>query len=293
MEPGTTTKLFNALKDFATISLEELNATMSLMERVEKKYLISFDDIESLMKEFHKDYYILSIKWNSMFTYDNVYMDTDDFIFYNQHSSKTPSRMKVRTREYVDSDIAFFECKERNWKVIRKSRYAIPVKTSKQITNENKAFFKGICSSLDLSYANADLHPTIRTNYKRITLCSKVSDERITIDFDIQVQDVTKEDSQIEYFGPVAIIETKSSRENTMWRKIIKNLWYKEAHGCSKYCVWVIYAGYAKDSKPFKTTLAFIKKANKNKTNIQKDITNKLKLIKEDIIENVEQEEMK
>ena len=160
-------------------------------------------------------------------------------------------------------------------------------------TNENKAFFKGICSSLDLSYSDADLRPAIRTNYKRITLCSKVSDERITIDFDIQVQDVTKEDSETKFFGPVAIIETKSSHENTMGRKIIKKLWYKEAHGCSKYCVGVIYSWYAQDSKHFETTLSFIKKANKNKTNVQKDITKKLKLIKEDIIENVEQEEMK
>ena len=65
------------------------------------------------MKELHHDYYKLSIKNNSIFTYDNIYMDTDDFLFFHQHERGQSSRMKVRTREYVDSNIAFFECKQR------------------------------------------------------------------------------------------------------------------------------------------------------------------------------------
>lgn len=37
--------LYGVLDDFAPISLEELNATMSLMERIEKKYLVTLDDL--------------------------------------------------------------------------------------------------------------------------------------------------------------------------------------------------------------------------------------------------------
>lgn len=85
MKQQTNTKIFDVLKDFATISLEELNATMSLMERIEKKYMISLEDLGKLMQEFRDDYYILAIKGNSIFTYDNIYMDTDDFLFYHQH----------------------------------------------------------------------------------------------------------------------------------------------------------------------------------------------------------------
>lgn len=193
MKQQTNTKLFDVLKDFATISLEELNATMSLMERIEKKYMISLEDLGKLMKEFHNDYYILAIKGNSIFTYDNIYMDTDDFLFYHQHESGKKSRMKVRSREYVDSNIAFFECKQREGDVIRKLRYGLPVEESKILTNQSAAFYENICTSLNLDHAHAQLKPTIRTLYKRVTLCSKKNDERITIDFDIQVQDIMKQ----------------------------------------------------------------------------------------------------
>ncbi len=60
------------------------------------------------------------------------------------------------------------------------------------MTNSDKAFYQNLCVSFDLPYAHADTRPTMRTLYKRITLCSKKNDERITIDFDIHIQDVTK-----------------------------------------------------------------------------------------------------
>ncbi len=109
----TNEKLFDVLKDFAPISLDQLNASMSLMERVEKKYLVSLVDLGEIMKKFRDSHFILSIKNNSIFTYDNIYMDTSDFFFFHQHEQGKSSRLKVRTREYVDSNIAFFECKQR------------------------------------------------------------------------------------------------------------------------------------------------------------------------------------
>ncbi|MDR2640553.1 MAG: hypothetical protein LBC61_04500 [Candidatus Peribacteria bacterium] len=38
-------------------------------------------------------------------------MDTNDYLFYNQHQNKLNSRVKVRTRFYVDSNLALFEFK--------------------------------------------------------------------------------------------------------------------------------------------------------------------------------------
>lgn len=101
------------IKEFAPISLEELNATMSLMERVDKKYIVSLAELGHIMKELIHDYYVLSIKNNSVFTYDNIYMDTEDSLFFHQHETGESSRMKVRTRNYVESNIAFFECKQK------------------------------------------------------------------------------------------------------------------------------------------------------------------------------------
>lgn len=283
----TTMNLFETLKNFDTISLDELNATMSLMERIEKKYLISLEDLGKLMKEFHNDYYILAIKWNSIFTYDNIYMDTDDFYFYNQHEEGKKARMKVRSREYVDSNLAFFECKQREGDLIRKSRYELPVEESKSLTNTSSAFYQNICTSLNLEHAHYSLKPTIRTHYKRVTLCSKKNDERITIDFDINVQDIMKEGMDRIPFGPVAIIETKSARKKSDSHAVIEKLWYKEARWCSKYCLGVIYTNHAVDSKRFKNTLNFIESVNSPTTKIQEKTAAKLWSIKKDIISDI------
>lgn len=289
MKQQTNTIIFDVLKDFATISLEELNATMSLMERIEKKYMISLEDLGKLMQEFCDDYYILAIKGNSIFTYDNIYMDTDDFLFYHQHEQWKKSRMKVRSREYVDSNIAFFECKQREGDLIRKSRYGLPVEESKVLTNQSAAFYQNICNSLNLDHAHAILKPTIRTLYKRVTLCSKKNDERITIDFDVQVQDIMKDGTEKISLGPVAIIETKSSHKTSKSHTVIEKFGYKEAKGCSKYCLGIIYTGHVEDTKRFKSTLKFIEKVNKPVQKIQAKTSTKLGTIKKDIISEIKQ----
>ncbi len=45
MTTMTNQLLLNVLKDFAPISLDQLNATMSLMERIDKKYIVSLKDL--------------------------------------------------------------------------------------------------------------------------------------------------------------------------------------------------------------------------------------------------------
>jgi len=40
-------------------------------------------------------------------------MDTQDYLFYNQHQDKEESRTKIRTRLYKDSNLAFFEYKQK------------------------------------------------------------------------------------------------------------------------------------------------------------------------------------
>lgn len=84
------------------------------MERVDKKYVIALKDLGRVMKQLTHNYHVLSINDNSLFTYDNIYMDTEDKLFFHQHERKEDSRLKVRTRHYVESKLAFFECKHKD-----------------------------------------------------------------------------------------------------------------------------------------------------------------------------------
>jgi len=240
------------------------------------------------MKELKDNYFILSIKNNSIFVYDNTYMDTDDFIFFHQHEKNLKSRVKVRTRQYVDSNIAFFEFKQKDGDLIRKSRFDMPIEEAKEMTNNGKAFYQNMCNSLKLPYTHANLKPKLRTLYKRITLCSKKNDERITIDFDIKLQDITEKGKTLISMWPVAIIETKSSHKKCKSHIILNQLHSKPARWCSKYCLGIVYGGLVSETKHFKNTMKFIDTVNKPIQKIAKKTNNKLTNFKKDIVKKAE-----
>jgi len=119
MEPSTTvkqkTKTSNSkiqaktLNQFQPISLSQLNATARFLDRIDTKYILSFEQLQELLPTFADQFYILQIGEHRIFTYDNVYMDTDDLLFYYQHERWVKPRMKVRSRCYVESNLSFFE----------------------------------------------------------------------------------------------------------------------------------------------------------------------------------------
>ncbi|MBT3727451.1 VTC domain-containing protein [bacterium] len=94
------------------------------------------------MEKLKEDFDILEIKGQKVFSYDNVYMDTHDHLFYNQHQNKEKSRTKVRTRYYVDNNLAFFEYKHKKKGITSKYRYEFPSEEHGFMTKGKKRFFE-------------------------------------------------------------------------------------------------------------------------------------------------------
>jgi len=133
---------------FAPITLTQLNAQAAFLDRIDTKFVVSEDELIFLIEELKKDFYVLDINGKSVFEYDSIYMDTEDYLFYNQHQDKkVKSRTKVRTREYVDSGIAFFEYKQKQGKTIRKFRYQSDLAEHGKMTSEWEKFFQGLYMS--------------------------------------------------------------------------------------------------------------------------------------------------
>jgi hypothetical protein len=103
----------NKLNDFEPLTLTELNATASFLKRIDTKFLLTKNEFSNLLEDLLKDFRVLEIAGKRIFSYDNVYMDTPDYFFYNQHQNRELSRTKIRTRFYKDSDLAFFEYKQK------------------------------------------------------------------------------------------------------------------------------------------------------------------------------------
>ena len=181
-------------------------------------------------------------------------MDTEDYLFYNQHQDKkVKSRTKVRTREYVDSGIAFFEYKQKQGKSIRKFRYQFDLKNHGKMDKESKRFFQGLYMSFYDGQKTPTITPASRTHYNRLTLCSKDNSERVTIDFNIELENLRG--SGKKKLENMVIIESKATSKNCLSHKIMAKHGIEQAKGCSKYCMSLLYTGIMRERGVFTNTM--------------------------------------
>ncbi|MDP2090327.1 MAG: polyphosphate polymerase domain-containing protein [Candidatus Gracilibacteria bacterium] len=276
------------LQDFEPISLSELNAKASFLKRIDKKFLLNADQFAEVLGELKNDFKVLEIKGKKIFSYDNIYMDSDEYLFYNQHQDKKNSRTKVRTRYYLDSNTAYFEYKQKVDGVTNKYRYEFPSEEHGFMTKGKKRFFEGVWQSIYNEDRAPKISPSIQTKYKRITLVKNDGSERLTIDFDIKTQDLRDKKSKEIDLKNLVIIESKSLNKECDSAKIMGKHNITEAKSCSKYSLGVVYSGIAKKYDTFIETMEKIKEIRletvKNRKRIAK--VKNTKKIKETTEEN-------
>jgi hypothetical protein len=101
------------LNDFRRISLEEMTG-IRLMKRMDRKYVFRSALLGEFLSMVQNDYYVQETGFRTVFNYDTVYYDTSDYCMYTAHQNGKLNRLKVRTREYVDSNLCFLEVKKKN-----------------------------------------------------------------------------------------------------------------------------------------------------------------------------------
>ncbi len=247
------------LNKFKSINLTELNSTASFLKRIDRKYLLNAEQFWNILDDLVDKFDVLEIADKKVFSYDNVYMDTPDYLFYNQHQNKLKSRTKIRTRYYVDSNLAFFEYKQKNDWVTNKFRYQFPSEEHGFMTRGKKRFFDWVWQSVYGWKKAPEISPSIKTSYKRITMVSKNWEERLTIDFNIKALNLRKAWAEMVDLKNLVIVESKSLKSNCQTCKIMRNHEIKRAKSCSKYSLWVVYSGLAEKFDTFKDTMEKIK----------------------------------
>lgn len=278
--------LLNRLSGFSTMSLTELNATASYLKRIDRKFLMTEKQFLEILWDLSEGFKALEIDGKRVFLYDNVYMDTADYLFYNQHQNKLESRTKVRTRHYTDAgDLAFFEYKQKENGVTKKFRYQFPAEEHGTMTKGKKRFFDWVFQSM-YSEKTPDISPAMRTKYNRLTLVSTTGEERLTIDFNISVKDLRNDKAKNIKLENLVIIESKSLSDNCKSLWIIESHWIDRAGSCSKYSLWIVYSGLAEKWSKFQKTMDRIKEIrmelSKNQRNastkkVEKTLTNHFK----------------
>ena len=202
--PDHLERVLSLSKHFDSISLGELN-TASLMDRVDSKYWFSIEMLPNILCEILDDYLLLNIEGQTFQSYRTSYFDTPDDGFYLDHHNGRRQRVKVRIREYVNSDLRFLEVKQKlNTGKTCKHRQRIEEGLDR-IEGEQSRFVSPFIgcepSSLDIK---------IQNQFKRMTLVNRNFRERCTIDFNLSFLQGKREAKLDE----LVVLELKQERRD-------------------------------------------------------------------------------
>ncbi|MBC8076355.1 MAG: polyphosphate polymerase domain-containing protein [Chloroflexales bacterium] len=230
-----TTSIDMITAQFAPISLAELNAQAALQTRTDNKYIVSADRFATFVDALRSSYRVLDIKGRRAFAYDTLYFDTPDMVSYWGYMQGRRRRFKARSRHYLDSSLCVFELKLKGGRgetIKHKINYA---QSDLALVTPAAEMFIRQCLQEDYGLALAQpLVPTVLTHYRRVTLASTTSVERITCDFELAFA------SDGVWKGKIlpgyVLIETKSERGRSDTDHLLWRLGARPTDG-SKYCL--------------------------------------------------------
>jgi hypothetical protein len=244
------TELRQALESFQPISLKELEGSL-LMNRIDTKYYFNTSLLSTILPKLTSEYSVLTIDHHRLFTYETLYYDTLDLLFYRQHHNGVMNRRKIRHRTYVESNLGFLELKEKDNKG-RTNKERIKIKEAPQAWDEASEIFLQKRIPLTLN----TVHPNILVCYKRITFVNKFRPERVTIDTDVHFLN-----NEVKIALPGLII-AEVKQEKRMQSGFIHQM--REARvkmdSISKYCLGIALTMPSVKSNNFKPSILQIKK---------------------------------
>ena len=228
----TTAESETFLSKWSDLFLNFASATPEMIEdralqrRSDTKYLLSLPAIQKILPTLDNVYSILHVDGRPMASYKSLYFDTPDFHFYHSHRQERRTRYKIRIRHYLDRALSFLEVKKRlsdsiNLKVRIGKTYG-----DNKLNTADLEFINTHCPDVGI------LIPTVWTNYKRTTLISRYTNERLTIDFDLNLEGHTN-----IFFPQIGIVEVKQSprdRRSAIMLKMREN--HHRPQALSKYC---------------------------------------------------------
>jgi hypothetical protein len=222
------------------IGLEALEASASLLDRVDSKYVVALDDVAALVDRLGAggEHAVLEIGGRRAFRYRTTYLDSAGLALFRDHVQGRRRRYKCRVREYADSGARAFEVK---LKGVRgrtvKHRIAYDGAGWERPSAAALAFLR---SCVEGAYGRAPLEglaPVLAMTYTRVTLVAPALGERVTCDFDLAFSAADGTSGRLA--EELAIVETKSRRGASRADRELRALDARPESGCSKYCLGV------------------------------------------------------
>ncbi len=241
----------NTVEKFQAISLIDMEH-VSLMNRIDTKFIGSSDNLSLVLNELVDEYKILEIDNCRVFPYKTEYFDTKEFRMYEDHQNGKLNRYKVRKREYVHAKQQYLEVKF-------KTNKGRTIKNRIKRDNEEFSFTDHEHDFLQnhSPFEGQDLESKLFNHFKRITLVGKT--ERVTIDFDLAFKD--PEDDISISFPEIFILELKQEKFTlgSTVQKVLKENKIR-SQSFSKYCMGTASINKEVKSNMLKQKFNLIKK---------------------------------
>lgn len=242
--------ILNILDTFEPVTLKQLDS-VELQNRIDTKYIMSKEQLALLLEGIKANQFVLEIGKDRIFNYQTIYFDTPDFQFYRDHHNGCVNRVKVRSREYIESHLCFYEIK----------RKLFGTRTDKQRKRIENIYQEVPEDDYHLiqyrRLAGKPIEKKLTNNFKRITLTNKKFTERITIDLEIQFDN----GKQVISLPNLVVVEVKQGKTDVFSNTIqmLKKLRVHES-SFSKYAIGVSLLEPEVKHNNFKPILLKIKK---------------------------------
>jgi hypothetical protein len=173
---------------------------------------------------------------------------------YKHHLQGRRKRFKCRTRLYGES-ACFFDLKLKGGRgETVKSRLPLPSFEHGSLTSQASAFLKrGLLEQYGQA-APANLAPTLRTSFKRLTLIHKRRQERLTIDFQLVLSRIDG-DGRCRMRPGQVLIETKSANRLGTADRFLFGLGARPLTMCSKYSLGIAATDPGLPTNPYRPLL--------------------------------------
>jgi len=248
------------LNNFSAVSLDDTNRLAKMLSRVDNKYVVNYEQFGSLLNEVRDQFGVLKIEGRNEFQYASCYYD-DDFGCYFEHHQARRQRVKVRTREYVNSGLMFFEIKLKGLRGrTEKHRTNCDTLVMPKIEGDHLEMLNDIYSQNYRKDMPFDLRPALIVDYSRCTLVALEGGERVTIDFDLRFELPGSCDEPVQIGNDFIIVETKSGDGRGIADRALKQLGIRKASKCSKYCIGVNLTGEVTKNNNFLHTIRHVQR---------------------------------
>ncbi|WP_018020657.1 VTC domain-containing protein [Corynebacterium doosanense] len=217
------------LDDLPAIDLSTLNDAAARQSRVDRKYLLTLDELTELGAHLG-DCSVLEIAGQRSGGYSSLYLDTPDLQAYHLAGLERRRRFKVRIRTYASTGEQYLEVKTRDGrgmthKVRQLHDGSVPLSASAQGFVDTRLSSQGIVLT-------GPLEPVLTTSYERTTLYLPGDGARATLDLGVRFATAGDEVA----LDNIAVVETKGGTRPTSFDRLLSALGHRETR-MSKYGV--------------------------------------------------------